>query len=115
MPATAANSVMITCWARYSYRQLVAHIHTERLRPWTSALCCGATKDDAALERALTRKLYRKDCPPPESLGEMRLGLLAEGQASAVRAHLDACPYCQAEFRGLDRLLRLEDRERSGL
>jgi hypothetical protein len=73
------------------------------------------TEDDAALERALTRKLYRKDCPPPESLGEMHLGLLPEAPSDAVRAHLDTCPHCQAEVRGLDRLLRLEDRERPGL
>jgi anti-sigma factor RsiW len=73
------------------------------------------TEDDAALERALTRKLYRKDCPPPGALSEMHLGLLAEGQADAVRAHLDACPHCQAEVRGLDRLLRLENRERPGV
>jgi hypothetical protein len=73
------------------------------------------SEDDAALERALTRKLYRKDCPPPEVLGEMRLGLLAEAQAEPVRAHLDTCPHCQAEVRDLERLLQLEDRERPGL
>jgi anti-sigma factor RsiW len=71
--------------------------------------------EDAALERALTRKLYRKDCPTPDVLGEMRLGLLAEAQAGAVRAHPDACPHCQSEVRRLDRLLRFEDRERPGL
>jgi hypothetical protein len=73
------------------------------------------TEDDVTLERALTGKLYRKDCPPPEVLGEMRLGLLPEAHANAVRAHLDTCPHCPAEARGLDRLLRLEDRERLGL
>jgi hypothetical protein len=73
------------------------------------------TEDDVALERALTGKLYRKDCPPPETLGEMRLGLLAEAQAEAVRAHLDTCPHCQAEVLSLDRLLRSEDRGRAGL
>jgi hypothetical protein len=73
------------------------------------------TEDDAALERALTRQLYRKDCPPPDVLGEMRLGLFPAAQADAVRAHLDACPHCRAEVRDLDRLLRFEGRERPGL
>jgi hypothetical protein len=73
------------------------------------------TEDDPALERALTEKLYRKDCPPPEILGEMRLGLLAEAASDAIRVHLDTCPHCQAEVQGLDRLLRFEDRERAGL
>jgi anti-sigma factor RsiW len=72
-------------------------------------------EDDAALERALTQKLHRKDCPPPEVLGEMRLGMLPAAQADAIRAHLDACPHCQAEVQALDRLLRLEDRERPAL
>jgi hypothetical protein len=40
-------------------------------------------EDDAALERALTRKLYRKDCPRPEILGEMHLGSLPEGPSGA--------------------------------
>jgi anti-sigma factor RsiW len=71
--------------------------------------------EDAALERALTRKLYRKDCPTLDGLAEMHLGLLPEARAGAVRAHLHACPHCQAEARGLDRLLRLEDRERARL
>jgi hypothetical protein len=73
------------------------------------------TEDDTALERALTRNLYRKDCPPPEVLGEMRLGLLPAAQADAARAHVDACPHCRAEVRDLDRLLRFENRERPGL
>jgi hypothetical protein len=73
------------------------------------------TEDDAALERALTGKLYRKHCPPPDVLGEMRLGLLPEVQADAARAHLHTCPHCQSEARGLRRLLRLEDGERLGL
>jgi hypothetical protein len=74
-----------------------------------------AAEDDAALERALTQKLYRKDCPTPEILGEIRLGLLPQAEVDATRDHLGICPHCRAEVEALDRLLRLVDRERPGL
>jgi anti-sigma factor RsiW len=74
-----------------------------------------SAEDDAPLERPLTGNLYRKDCPPPEVLTDMHLGLLPKAPSYAVRAHLDTCPHCQAEVRGLDRLLRFEDRERPGV
>jgi hypothetical protein len=65
-----------------------------------------STEDDAALERALRQKLYRKDCPPPETLGEMYLGMLAMAEVDATRAHLQVCPHCRAEAQVLDRFLR---------
>ncbi|MDR5683622.1 MAG: hypothetical protein QN163_06325 [Armatimonadota bacterium] len=73
------------------------------------------TEDEDALERTLRRRLYRKDCPPPEVLGEMRLGLLSPARSDALEHHLRDCPHCRAELQSLDRLLQTEDRERSGL
>jgi|GEM_PF-2014166 hypothetical protein len=54
------------------------------------------------LEGILRRRLYRLHCPPPERLGEWRLGLLRSGE---VQDHLSTCPHCQEEVRWLDALL----------
>jgi hypothetical protein len=73
------------------------------------------TEEDTALERALMRRLYRKDCPPPESLGEMRLGMLPATETDAIGAHLHACQHCQVEIQALDRLLQSEISNRPGM
>lgn len=73
------------------------------------------TEDDTALEHALTSRLYRKDCPPSEILGELRLGMLPDTETDAVEAHLHACPHCQVEIQALDRLLRSDDTDRPGI
>ncbi|MCS7172382.1 MAG: hypothetical protein N0A24_03065 [Armatimonadetes bacterium] len=54
------------------------------------------------LEDTLHRRLYRLHCPPPERLGEWRLGLL---EAPEIPDHLTVCPYCREELRWLDALL----------
>jgi anti-sigma factor RsiW len=43
-----------------------------------------------------------ESCRPfREQLGSLALGHLDEGEATAVRAHLDGCADCQAEYRSL--------------
>jgi hypothetical protein len=54
--------------------------------------------DDKTLAARLRANFYRRDCPDPLLLGEYQLGLLAEVEQSRLRAHLDKCPHCQAEF-----------------
>ncbi|MDR5709839.1 MAG: hypothetical protein QN172_00890 [Armatimonadota bacterium] len=60
------------------------------------------------LEDALRRRLYRLHCPPPEVLGEWRLGLL---QAQEIQDHLTICSHCREELRWLDGLLAAGVRE----
>ncbi|MDR7415811.1 MAG: hypothetical protein QN193_06970 [Armatimonadota bacterium] len=60
------------------------------------------TQPPDPLEGILRRRLYRLHCPPPERLGEWRLGLL---QAPEVQDHLITCPRCQEELRWLEALL----------
>src|SRR5437868_9448400 len=56
--------------------------------------------------RALRARLFRVDCPPTQSLGELSLGLLDAQEALAVRAHLALCPHCSDELAVLDAALR---------
>ncbi len=57
------------------------------------------------LERALRARVYRMSCPPPERIGEWRLGL---GEPDPeLLTHLQSCPHCTRELAWLDRLLAL--------
>jgi hypothetical protein len=52
-----------------------------------------------------------------EQLGSLALGHLGDAEATAVRAHIDGCGECRAEFRGLREvaeMLPLADPERIG-
>lgn len=64
--------------------------------------------DEHTLEVNLRAALHRQDCPPTMVLGEYQLGLLAESQAARLKAHLDRCPYCQAELTQLTDFLITE-------
>ncbi len=63
------------------------------------------------VERVLTGKLFRFDCPPNQMLGEYHLGMLSQHQASLVSNHLRICGFCNTEiaqlksFLGADPLL----------
>src|SRR5262245_17171235 len=54
--------------------------------------------DDKTLAARLRADFYRRDCPGTMILGEYQLGLLDGVEQSRLRAHLDKCPHCQAEF-----------------
>ncbi len=59
------------------------------------------------LERALTRKLYRVECPDPHVLGEYHLGLLEE--RPEVAAHVRECRLCQEELATLQRFVGVRE------
>jgi anti-sigma factor RsiW len=71
---------------------------------------CGACAARAAAyvqdQRWLSSWLYRVDCPPAQTLGELSLGLLAPDDALGIRTHLALCPHCRGELAGLDAALR---------
>ena len=50
------------------------------------------------VQKKLTARLYRVDCPPPEALGEYHLGMLATDQRVSVARHLRTCPHCRLEL-----------------
>lgn len=58
------------------------------------------------LERALSRNLYRVDCPAAVELGEYQLDLLAAAERAGVEEHLAVCPHCAEEVAELGRYLR---------
>ena len=57
------------------------------------------------VQRKLTARLYRVDCPPPEALGEYQLGMLATEQRVSVARHLMSCPHCRQELEQLKNYL----------
>ncbi len=63
---------------------------------------------DDGLERTLTRKLYRVECPDPHALGEYHLGLLED--RPEVTAHVRECRLCQEELAALERFLGVRER-----
>ncbi len=65
--------------------------------------------EDDALERAVTRQLYRLHCPDPQVLGDFYLGTLDAGREE-VEAHLQECSRCRDELATLERFLRIRDR-----
>jgi len=67
--------------------------------------CSAKLADFRRVERSLTRKLYRLDCPPNQVLGEYQLGLLTNERASAVQLHLSSCVLCSAEIATLSQFL----------
>jgi len=68
--------------------------------------CAAQAADYAQDQRRLSSWLYRVDCPPAQTLGELSLGLLAPDDVLGVRAHLVLCPHCQGELARLDGALR---------
>lgn len=54
--------------------------------------------DNEVLEGALSRALYRVDCPPPHVLGEYELDVLDAAERVDVARHLTECDACRAEL-----------------
>lgn len=83
--------------------ELLAYLAGERVRPVVTqhlASCQSCTTklaDYRRIERKLTNKLYRWDCPPNQILGEYELGLLSSELADSVKRHLSICELCAAE------------------
>lgn len=62
--------------------------------PW----CAAEAASFAALDRTLTARLWRADCPATLTLGDYVLDLLHPQEDLGVRAHVAACPHCTAEL-----------------
>ena len=83
--------------------ELLAFAAGEKVRPAVEAhvascqYCATWVAEVRGLERSLTRKLYRWDCPPNQILGEYHMGLLSSEMEKAVQAHLKKCVLCAAE------------------
>ena len=83
--------------------ELLAYAAGEKVRPAVEAhvascqYCATWVAEVRGLERSLTRKLYRWDCPPNQILGEYHMGLLSSEMEKAVQAHLKKCVLCAAE------------------
>ncbi len=61
-----------------------------------------------SLERKLTCRLYRWDCPSNQMLGEYQLGMLDENFSRPVQAHLKRCVLCAAELATLTNFLTVD-------
>ena len=87
--------------------ELVAFLEGERVRPAVAehlAHCQYCSSQLAAyqrLERELTQKLYRWDCPPGQVLGDYQLGMLDAKEEAAVAEHMCFCVLCVAEVSAL--------------
>jgi anti-sigma factor RsiW len=91
--------------------ELLAYLAGEKVRPFVKqhlTRCQRCTAQLAAyerIERTLTSKLYRFDCPPSQVLGEYQLGLLSKELTAAVNNHLGMCALCAAEVATLTEFL----------
>ena len=91
--------------------ELLAYLAGEKVRPFVKqhlAHCQCCTAQLVAyerIERTLTSKLYRFDCPPSQVLGEYHLGLLNKEFTAAVSNHLSMCALCAAEVATLTEFL----------
>lgn len=73
--------------------------------------CAVQASDYAAVDELLRGRLYRVDCPPARTLGELALELLEPQAALAVRAHLALCTHCAGELSTLSEALRADPME----
>jgi hypothetical protein len=91
--------------------ELLAYLAGEIVRPTVQQhlarcrSCSAKLADFHQVERSLTRKLYRWNCPPNQELGEYQLGLLDTEHAMAVKLHLSSCTLCSAEIATLTQFL----------
>lgn len=71
---------------------------------------CAACADQAAgyatSARILSSRLFRVDCPPALTLGELALGMLEPEDGLTMRTHLALCPHCRADLATLEGTLR---------
>src|SRR5437667_7403745 len=91
--------------------ELIAYLAGEIVRPAVQQhlaqcqSCSAKLADFRRVERSLSRKLNRWDCPPNQELGEYQLGLLNNDRTMAVEMHLSSCVLCSAEIATLSQFL----------
>jgi hypothetical protein len=100
--------------------ELIAYLEGESVRsavPEHLARCQSCSSRLATyqkLNRKLTHKLYRWECPSSQTIGEYHLGLIDSRQAIDVEVHIQNCVLCAAELKTLTAFLAadpmLEDR-----
>ena len=81
--------------------EIVAHVAT-------CPACREAAGEYTQLQRELGARLYRFDCPTPQTLGEYTLYFLSAEEQTRVAAHVGDCPLCAAELRTLRDFLASE-------
>lgn len=94
--------------------ELIAYLEGEKVRPAVVEHLARCQKCSSQLvsyhqvERKLTRRLYRWDCPPNQVLGDYLLGMLDGDVALTVQTHLHLCVLCSAELATLTNFLAAE-------
>jgi hypothetical protein len=71
------------------------------------AACSERLEKMRQFDGALQTHLRRFDCPSSQTLTDFYAGMLEEGEAQAIREHLDHCPRCQEEIQMLEQFLNL--------
>ncbi len=64
--------------------------------------------DYTTLQGGLIQALYRRDCPPTQSLGEYALELLPMAERVALATHVTDCPHCASELAQIRMFLAVE-------
>jgi hypothetical protein len=91
--------------------ELIAYLEGEKVRPMVAMHlahcqeCSSRLVTYQGMERKLTRRLYRWDCPSNQILGEYQLGMLDKQLLQPVQAHLMRCVLCAAELATLTNFL----------
>ena len=84
--------------------ELLAYLEGEKVRSAVEShlahcQCCSAQLANyQQIERKLISKLYRRDCPSNQILGEYHLGLLSKQLAAQIKGHLNSCVLCASEM-----------------
>ncbi|QBD82330.1 hypothetical protein EPA93_42680 [Ktedonosporobacter rubrisoli] len=91
--------------------EIVAYLAGEKVRPAVvqhlarCQYCSARLATYRQMERELTSKLYRLDCPSNQVLGEYQLGFLDPKEVLRVQKHLEICKFCSAEVATLAQFL----------
>jgi hypothetical protein len=94
--------------------ELIAFFEGEKVRPMVAMHlahcqeCSSRLVMYRGMERKLTRRLYRWDCPSNQILGEYQLEMLDGQLVQAVQAHLMRCVLCAAELATLTNFLTVD-------
>ena len=91
--------------------ELIAYLVGDRVRPVVEhhlarcQACSTVLHTYQRIEKNLTNKLYRWDCPSNHLLGEYQLGILSTQEAGQIGQHLSICVLCAAEVATLTEFL----------
>jgi hypothetical protein len=94
--------------------EFIAYLENEKVRPMVAEHLANCQECSSRLamyrnlERKLTSRLFRWDCPSNQLLGEYQLGMLGEKFILAVQAHLKRCVLCAAELATLTSFLTVD-------